>query len=163
MLASSHFIIGASVGRLSGNPFLAAFLGFVTHFLADLVPHWDLGYNFSKTKKSYFLVFLDILIGIIICGFFLWWRPTNWNDIASVLLGGFFGLVPDFIGFGVKIFKIKSFEWYVHHHDRLHWFIKEERPEFSEFKIIPTTPRMVFFGLLWQGLIVVFSLIILWV
>ncbi len=162
MLAASHFIIGSAVGRMSGHPLLAAFLGFATHFLADMVPHWDLGYGFRKNLRSYILVAIDLVVGLAVIIAIGYFRGFDRTLFLNVLIGGFFGLVPDFIGFGAKILKIKPLEWYVRYHEKLHWFIKEERPPLEEFRTLPVTKRSFFFGLLWQGLIALGSLYILW-
>ena len=50
MLDVSHAIIGASIAKLVPNPLLGLPLALASHFLADLVPHWDM--NTRKTKRS---------------------------------------------------------------------------------------------------------------
>ncbi len=41
MILATHAIVGAAVGRLTGNPLLALVAGFISHFLADAIPHWQ--------------------------------------------------------------------------------------------------------------------------
>jgi len=51
MLVSSHALIGASLARLVPNPLFGYPLALGFHFLADLIPHWDLRTRQAQRSK----------------------------------------------------------------------------------------------------------------
>ena len=50
MTATAHALIGASLAVKFANPLLGIPLAIASHFIADLIPHWDAGTN--RRKKS---------------------------------------------------------------------------------------------------------------
>ncbi|MBU1085032.1 MAG: hypothetical protein ABIJ43_05980 [Candidatus Beckwithbacteria bacterium] len=65
MLDASHAIIGASIAKLIPNPYLGFPLSLLSHFLADLCPHWDYGGRSIKRPKLKLIILAlsDALIG----------------------------------------------------------------------------------------------------
>lgn len=65
MTATSHALIGASLALKITNPILGIPLAIGSHFVADLVPHWDAGTNHrNKTKlRLKTEAALDVLLG----------------------------------------------------------------------------------------------------
>lgn len=65
MTATAHALIGASLAVKIQNPVLGIPAAIISHFIADLVPHWDAGTNHKK--KSAFRLKLeaaaDVLLG----------------------------------------------------------------------------------------------------
>ncbi|MBI4058354.1 hypothetical protein HY408_01170 [Candidatus Gottesmanbacteria bacterium] len=51
MTSISHALIGAAIASKIPNPYLAGTLAFATHFLCDMIPHWDLGTNWRKRSR----------------------------------------------------------------------------------------------------------------
>ncbi|MBI2012734.1 hypothetical protein HYS90_02270, partial [Candidatus Curtissbacteria bacterium] len=45
MTATAHALIGASIAAKITNPYLGIPLAIISHFVADLIPHWDAGTN----------------------------------------------------------------------------------------------------------------------
>jgi len=160
MTGTTHFITGSAIGKLSGNPFLAAALGFVFHFIMDLVPHWDYGYHFKKTIPSFMLAALDPAIGIAVVVWIIIGRDLSQAVIINMLVGGFFCLLPDILSVFIKLLKIKRLKRLIIFHNKLHWFTKN-RPDAFEWKEIKTTPWGIVAGIAWQIPFVAFSLFIL--
>lgn len=51
MVLSTHAVVGGALGRLlPGGPIIALVAGFASHFLLDLIPHWD--YELSSVVKT---------------------------------------------------------------------------------------------------------------
>jgi hypothetical protein len=50
MTATAHALIGASLAVKIANPVFGIPIAIISHFMADLVPHWDAGTN--RRKKS---------------------------------------------------------------------------------------------------------------
>lgn len=68
MTAASHALIGTMIAAKVGDPVLAIGLSFASHFIADLVPHWDLGTHWrEKTKRRLQLeAVADVLLGFVL-------------------------------------------------------------------------------------------------
>lgn len=68
MLDASHAIIGATIAKIVPNPYLGLPLSLISHFIGDLIPHWDLNTrHFKKTKMRIVITsLLDAGIGFII-------------------------------------------------------------------------------------------------
>ncbi len=116
MILVTHGVIGAALGRLFPRyPFLAFLAGFVSHFLADAIPHWHYKL-FSHTRhpddpiqndmvigKKFLIDLMDIgldgtaglALPILL---FQGWAGFSHPD-WSVLAGAFGGLLPDFFHF----------------------------------------------------------------
>jgi len=65
MLVSSHALIGASLAQLVPNPLFGYPLALGFHFLADLIPHWDLRTRQAQRSKlnTVFFSLSDAAIG----------------------------------------------------------------------------------------------------
>ena len=65
MTATAHALIGASIAVKFANPFLGIPLAVASHFVADLIPHWDAGTNHRKKTKNRLRVeaAFDVLLG----------------------------------------------------------------------------------------------------
>ena len=149
MTGTTHFITGAAIGKLSGNPIIAAMVGFIFHFIMDMIPHWDYGYHFKKTIPSFMTAILDPILGIAVVAWIIIGRDFSQAAVINILIGGFFCLLPDALSVLIKLLKINPLKYLVTLHDNLHWFIKD-RPDVFEWKEIKTTPWGVFWGILWQ-------------
>ena len=60
MFLTVHSAAGLVVGNYVKNPFLAFFVGFILHYLFDIIPHGD-----TKVSKKYHNVIYMTLAGII--------------------------------------------------------------------------------------------------
>ncbi len=51
MTSVSHALVGASIAATVPDPLLAGGLILASHFLMDMIPHWDFGTNWRKRSK----------------------------------------------------------------------------------------------------------------
>jgi hypothetical protein len=103
MLSVSHAVTGAFIAVKVSNPALAIPLILLSHYLEDMVPHWDVGTGLTKGVKSpakalFHEVFDLALAGILIFSFY----PSSLEglthlSITAPIWGAFFGLLPDFL------------------------------------------------------------------
>ena len=113
MSLATHGAIGAIVAsKFPNHPILAFCLAFASHFILDMIPHWD--YHLKTTSKSdsdplsrelpmgrdlvidLFKAVLDFLIGLTVSLLLL----ASFNNIYTVLLiliGVAGGVMPDFL------------------------------------------------------------------
>lgn len=96
MTSLSHALIGASIAAKIPHPFVAGALAFMTHFVCDAIPHWDLGTNWRLRPKvitgtlaileTLFAIFVTLLI-------FSNFISNQLNLFTTVLLS----LAPDWL------------------------------------------------------------------
>ena len=85
MISTSHLIIGSALGVATGNPVGAFFVGAASHFVADALPHVDIGSfrnddrkgTLNLNKSEYYEAYLDLIIGGIIVLFFIFKLPYD--------------------------------------------------------------------------------------
>lgn len=112
MILVTHAIIGGAVGRiLPYNPILAFFLGFLSHFITDAIPHWHYPLFSRKPNAGdpmdndmllnkwfvvdLFSIGIDFLAGILIS--LIFFHPSFSFDmpLISILAGAIGGVAPD--------------------------------------------------------------------
>ncbi len=80
MLATPHALVGAIIASKVHNPAIGLPIAFFSHFLFDLVPHWDWGWHPGETisrihdpnKKItiFWESVIDVVIGFVLSYFF---------------------------------------------------------------------------------------------
>lgn len=113
MLGVTHVAIGAAVALEVGSPELAIPLAFASHFAVDAIPHWNAGKTLDK--KDWQAIALDAASGLILVAL-LYLATHNW----LVLLGAFFGAVPDAIEAAFR-FADKQNNFYSRFHNIIHY------------------------------------------
>lgn len=92
MCLFTHIAAGALAGSVSPNPYVAPLFGLGSHFLLDILPHYD----FESMKMEIF--FALAAFAILIAG-----GATS----AAVMLGAIFAIVPDFENLLWRIGKLR--------------------------------------------------------
>ncbi len=125
MILASHIIVSGLLGTTTQNYFLAAIFGFVSHYLLDVIPHWD-SYlspefnakaeakdgNFIKEKlfwKEVSKIIIDILIGLGLLFIFL--KNLSYINMAAVFISVFFGILPDPLQLFYLMTKWRFIKW----------------------------------------------------
>jgi hypothetical protein len=106
MIATSHVIIGGTVGVITGNPAAAFLAGAISHILCDALPHLDapfkLQYKDNKydeviwTKKLLAWAILDSLTAFFITLYF-WDKYYDLYFFAPFAWGALGAYLPDFV------------------------------------------------------------------
>lgn len=68
MTATAHALIGTLIAAKIQDPMLAAPLALASHFVADIIPHWDTATHRKRKEQSLF--FAESLVDVVL-GFFL--------------------------------------------------------------------------------------------
>ncbi len=99
MLSISHSLTGAFIASKLPSPLLYIPLIFLSHYLEDWIPHWDVGTGLSNGKRSRkTAILLEIGELAITFGLVYWFFQAGQNTInANAWMGAFIGLVPDFL------------------------------------------------------------------
>lgn len=76
MTLTAHSLIAAAIVSKISNPVVGLPIIFVSHFVMDKVPHWDVMTNKNKTKFQIGRdTLIDIILGIIGAGIFFYFKP----------------------------------------------------------------------------------------
>jgi hypothetical protein len=130
MLGGIHFFTGSALSLSSTkNIYIAFLIGFVSHHLADRLPHLDINI-FDKNKynsikdwdlKVWLLVILEFLFFLSFTFYFLGRFDFSLQKIA--VLGGFGAIFPDIFTILIKNFfpKLKIFNFYFNFHKNFHF------------------------------------------
>ena len=130
MTATNHALTGAFIGLAIGNPWMAIPAAFMSHFVCDVVPHYDVP-GASKTARLLTKLFLNIqiILGSILCVLIVLIlalaHPPHWL-LASVC--AFTATVPDLLFAPRYLQLIKTgkdpvaHNWFWRFHDRIQWF-----------------------------------------
>jgi hypothetical protein len=120
MTVTAHALVGASLGVIIKNPYLALSTAFFSNFVMDMIPHWDTGTGWhSRPKTKTFIISgIDTL-----CGFGLGWLLFS-GKIDPVYLGlmMFSATLADWLE-APYIFlnlKIPPFYWFYKIQSKLH-------------------------------------------
>ena len=111
MTATAHALIGASIAAKVVNPYLGIPLAIASHFVADLIPHWDAGTNHKQKSLNRLKIeaTFDVLLGFILA--FIIFR--NFVDPVYLFVMIISAQLPDWLEapswlFG---FKVPPFSW----------------------------------------------------
>lgn len=101
MIELPHTIVGAAIAAKVGNPYLALPLALASHFVMDMVPHWNPHLNkeiakYGKiTTLTIWVLIVDVLLslgaGLLIGSKFL----PDTNKFLVVLACCFLAVLPD--------------------------------------------------------------------
>lgn len=95
MLATTHALVGAAIVKQIPNTTLSLPLVFLSHFILDIIPHWDVLTNGKKRKLTIlWQASLDVIISFIAIWFFF---GRNNNNAAIFYLAAFISQLPDWI------------------------------------------------------------------
>ncbi|MFA6603300.1 MAG: hypothetical protein WCT10_00490 [Patescibacteria group bacterium] len=129
MFLIAHAAIGAAVAPLTGSPLPAFFLGWLTHYLADAVPHGDESLGRWATardgiRRFVFLAGVDFLLVAAILAIVFVARGFDW----TILAGAVGATVPDFMWGLEKTFQRRLFGPFQDWHGLAHGIIKKKIP-----------------------------------
>jgi len=116
MILVTHAIVGGAIGRLiPSHPILAFFLGFLSHFAADAIPHWHYPLISFKhnpknpmqadmTMNKWFLfdlfnIGIDCLAGLVLSVIFFHPSLSLNTALISIIAGAIGGVAPDALQF----------------------------------------------------------------
>lgn len=131
MLTSVHLLTGAAIGKVTGNLWVAAIISFAFHHVLDFIPHYTpkpvKGYLQNGLRSAYkqdlILKSIEPAIGILVTLYLIFYNQQELR--TSMIIGAFFGWLPDMLVLLDWKFKIGSNGFYrriekrFHHHATL--------------------------------------------
>jgi hypothetical protein len=103
MLETPHVIVGAAIATKVVNPALAIPLAFGSHFLLDVVPHWN-PHLYTETKKfgkptqkSTIITFIDASFALVIGSFIASRTLPNTGYFLTIIASCLAAALPDIV------------------------------------------------------------------
>ena len=95
MTATAHALVSAAIVAAVPNPYISLPLAFASHFIMDVIPHWDFGTNWrSRSKTATGLVALvDTLIGFTVTYFLF----SGKISVPMIFAAASVGNLPDWM------------------------------------------------------------------
>ena len=103
MLETPHVIVGAAIAAKVVNPAVAIPLAFTSHFLLDMVPHWnphiltELKRDGKISKKSKAVISGDVVLALIVGTAIAATALPNTTLFITIMLSSFAAVLPDLI------------------------------------------------------------------
>ena len=102
MILFTHSIAGAALAATQKDPLLATLVGFLSHFVLDVVPHWEYGIGplqkdplSREAIPAYRKIVIDGLSGVAVpVALFVLWQGADFWLIFGGIVGG---MLPDFL------------------------------------------------------------------
>lgn len=124
MTTTSHAITGAFVATLVKQPLLAIPLAFISHFICDMIPHFELRWKFGS-RKMWIRLFADGLIALAVAVFLV---MNNAKNPFLLAVCGFAAMSPDlfwlYYGLRGRINKPQTYDPLSRFHARIQWYEK---------------------------------------
>lgn len=114
MVEFPHALVGAAIATAIPNPLISLPLAFASHFVLDLVPHWNPHIHTEIEKhgkilpKTFIIILIDSVLALA-AGFFVASRalPDTGHTI-TILFGSFFAVLPDLAEAPYYFFRVKN-------------------------------------------------------
>lgn len=131
MLEFAHALTGGVIAYKISSPLVSLPISFLSHFLIDLLPHWNP--HISKEKEKYGhlrkrtieLIILDSLLGLFLGLFLASKKLPDIKGAIFVILGCFFAVLPDLLESPFFIFNSNKFKikWLMKFQSKHQWSI----------------------------------------
>ncbi len=114
MLETPHVAVGAAIASQIPNPLISIPLAFASHFVLELVPHWNPHLNtelkkFGKvTDKSTKIVAIDVCLAIAVGSFVAYQALPDQGHAATILAASLASVLPDVVEAPYFFLKMKS-------------------------------------------------------
>ena len=103
MLETPHVIVGAAIATKIPDPLIAIPLAFASHFVLEMVPHWNPHLN-SETKKygritgrSTLLIVIDSTLALIGGSIIAYQALPDTGHAITIMLASLASILPDLI------------------------------------------------------------------
>jgi hypothetical protein len=110
MLATTHSLTSAVIISQLPSPALGLPVVLASHYLLDLIPHWDTGSGLTKDLKTRKKAFFETLIDLATAGILVFLFFQNGKPFSPLLWGAvILGILPDLLEFPALFFDIRPF------------------------------------------------------
>lgn len=114
MLETPHVFVGAAIAVAIPNPLIAIPLAFTSHFILEMIPHWNPHLNAETkkygypTKRSIMIATIDSSLALI-CGSFIAYQALpDTKHALTILFACLASIIPDLIEAPYFFLKIRN-------------------------------------------------------
>ncbi len=103
MLEAPHVLVGIAIASKVGHPLLSIPLAFGSHFVLDMLPHWNPHLNTEMktyghvTKKTKLIIYGDLALSFGMTAFFCLTALPNLFHAVTIGLSAISAITPDLI------------------------------------------------------------------
>lgn len=114
MLETPHVLVGAAIATKIPNPLIAIPLAFASHFILEMVPHWNPHLNSETkkfghvTRKSTVITAIDSTMALVFGSIIAFKYLPDATQVFNVLACSFFAVLPDVMEGPYFFLKMKS-------------------------------------------------------
>lgn len=114
MLETPHVFVGAAIATKIPDPLIAIPLAFVSHFILEMVPHWNPHLNSETekygypTKRSTAIVVADSSLALISGSLIAYSALPDMGQALTILFACLASVLPDLIEAPYFFLKIKN-------------------------------------------------------
>ncbi len=114
MLEAPHVLVGIALAEKAGHPLLAIPLALGSHFVLDMLPHWNPHLNTEMRKHGKIstmtrrIIFVDSVISAATIAYFTYRALPDTFLAATILLSAFAAIFPDLMEAPYFFFKKKT-------------------------------------------------------
>ena len=114
MLEAPHVLVGIALAEKAGHPLLAIPLALGSHFVLDMLPHWNPHLNTEMRKNGRIsdmtrrLIFVDGVISLAVIAYFTYRALPDSFLAGTILLSAFAAVFPDLMEAPYFFFKKKT-------------------------------------------------------
>lgn len=114
MLETPHVLVGAAIATKISNPWIAIPLAFTSHFILEMVPHWNPHLNTETkkfghvTKKSTVITAIDSTMALVFGSMVAFKYLPDAVQVMNVLACSFFAVLPDVMEGPYFFLKMKN-------------------------------------------------------
>jgi hypothetical protein len=114
MLETPHVAVGAAIAASIPNPLIAIPLAFASHFVLELVPHWNPHLNTEMrkhgklTRATRSIIALDVTASLFVGGVISYWALPDTAHALTILSACFAAALPDVLEAPYFLFGIKN-------------------------------------------------------
>lgn len=150
MLETPHVALGAAIAVAIPNPYVSIPLAFASHFVLDMVPHWNPHFytetqiHGKPTKLSTLIAVTDEIVAITLTLFIASYFLPNYEKSILIMICAFASVLSDQIKFPYFFFKMNGLI--------KRWVLWERKiqVEVGPFWGILTQVAVIYASLLWM-------------
>lgn len=101
MLETPHVFVGAAIATKIPNPWVAIPLAFASHFVLEMIPHWNPHLNTETekyghiTRRSTAITAIDSTFALISGSFIAYQALPDWKHTLTIFFACFAAVLPD--------------------------------------------------------------------
>jgi len=139
MTATNHALTGAIIGLTISNPVIAIIVAFLSHFVLDAIPHFDVDHpkgtdDHLKTPVFRIYLLFNFVTCVLLVAYLFIFSRGNWV-LPSVC--AFAAASPDFLSINHYLTVIRNKKWrpagFMKFASKIQWF---ERPSGAIVEIV---------------------------